>query len=1181
MPDQVPYLHSYTGEGCTVRDDGAERDVAHSQEGVLMSNSLRVLYVDDEPDLLEIAKLYLEMNDVFSIDTLTSAKIALDQLNFEQYDAIISDYQMPEIDGIAFLKQLKASGDTTPFIIFTGKGREEVVIQALNEGADFYLQKGGEPNAQFTELANKIRYAVSRKRAEVDLRESEERYRHVVEDQTELICRFLPDGTHIFVNEAYCRYFGLKREKIIGTRFHPKIHPEDREHVARLVTSLSPEHPIVTLDQRIIMPDGSLRWQRWVDRAIFHANGSLKEYQSVGRDITDYKYATEALQESENKLNAVIRGSPIPQFVIDNNHRVIHWNQALEEYSGISANEVIGTTRHWRAFYPEERPCMADLLVDGQIEKIKQWYSGKFTKSRFVTGAYEATDFFPKIRGGTWLYFTAAPIKDLNGVMIGVVETLEDITERKRAEDALRESEIRFREQHQNNPLAILTWQHRAGDFVLVGFNKAADTLTKGRVKEYLGKFASDLYSSRPEIVSEVRQCFSERATISKELISEHFMPGRSIKTTATFAPPDMIMVHMEDITEKKQAEEELLKSQGQLAEAMDLAHMANWEFDVATGLFTFDDRFYALYGTTGLAEGGNQMPADVYTKKFLHPDDQHMVAEEVRKAIQATDPGFVSEVEHRIIRRGGEIRNIVVRFGITKDKNGKTIKTHGANQDITERKQVEKRLRESENTFTSIFNGSPVALTLVSAIDGKFVNVNDAFVRATGYTRDDAIGTTSEALGIFADNNERERLASSLRDHHIVEDIEISCRIKSGEIHPCLFSSVIILISGKPHILSTVRDIKVRKQVENALKESEEKFRGIFNAVNDGLHIHAIELDGKPGKFIEVNEAACRMLGYSREEMLKQGPLDFVTGYHSRPVDEIIMELFSTGHSVFETEHRKKDGTILPVEINARIVYLHRENVIVSVIRDISGRKELEKEMEFHEQELLQFSKSLAAANKKLNLLGSITRHDITNQLMVLLGNIGILQKKQPDTKDNIYLQKVSAAAQRISAMIQFTKEYEQIGVHAPAWQDCHTTVNIAAKEAPLGKIVVKNEITTGVTVLADPLIVKVFYNLMDNAARYGGKITTIRFFIETNGDDQVIVCEDDGDGIPDAEKEKIFERGFGKNTGMGLFLSREILSITGITLRETGEPGKGARFEMTVPKGMWRVSGEEADAR
>jgi signal transduction histidine kinase len=117
-----------------------------------------------------------------------------------------------------------------------------------------------------------------------------------------------------------------------------------------------------------------------------------------------------------------------------------------------------------------------------------------------------------------------------------------------------------------------------------------------------------------------------------------------------------------------------------------------------------------------------------------------------------------------------------------------------------------------------------------------------------------------------------------------------------------------------------------------------------------------------------------------------------------------------------------------------------------------------------------------------------------------------------------------------------------------------------------------VNNDLPAGIGVFADPLVVKVFYNLMDNAVRYGGKITTIRFSAEESGDDQVIVCEDDGNGVLTEEKEKIFERGYGKNTGLGLALSREILSITGITIRETGEPGIGARFEMTVPKGMYR---------
>jgi signal transduction histidine kinase len=164
---------------------------------------------------------------------------------------------------------------------------------------------------------------------------------------------------------------------------------------------------------------------------------------------------------------------------------------------------------------------------------------------------------------------------------------------------------------------------------------------------------------------------------------------------------------------------------------------------------------------------------------------------------------------------------------------------------------------------------------------------------------------------------------------------------------------------------------------------------------------------------------------------------------------------------------------------------------------------------------------------------------------------------------------------------MIQFTKEYEQIGVNAPVWQECRTLVDTAAKQAPLGKVMVKNDLPTGAEVFADPLVVKVCYNLMDNAVRYGGKITTIRFSVQESGDEHLIVCEDDGDGIVVAEKEKIFERGFGKNTGLGLALSLEILSITGITITETGEPGKGARFEIAVPNGAWRMNSEDGGGK
>ena len=167
----------------------------------------------------------------------------------------------------------------------------------------------------------------------------------------------------------------------------------------------------------------------------------------------------------------------------------------------------------------------------------------------------------------------------------------------------------------------------------------------------------------------------------------------------------DIIAVKAAAEVERTKTESALRKSQYMLAEAMDLANLVNWEYDVGTGIFTFDDRFYALYGTTAESEGGNQMSAETYAREFVHPEDRDIVAEEVEKAIKTTDPHYVSQLEHRIIRRDGEIRHIVVRIGITKDAEGRTIKTHGANQDITERKRTEDALR-SANRQLNLLTG-------------------------------------------------------------------------------------------------------------------------------------------------------------------------------------------------------------------------------------------------------------------------------------------------------------------------------------------------------------------------------------------------------------------------------------------------------------------------------------------
>ncbi|HIJ06835.1 PAS domain S-box protein [Methanocalculus sp.] len=416
-----------------------------------------LLYIDDEPDLLKIGQLFLEKNPMLTVSTCESAVDAIQILSNHPFDAIISDYQMPGMNGIQFLKHLRQNGDETPFIIFTGKSREDVVIEAFNNGADFYIQKGGDLRSQFAELQNKIQYAIERKKVEKALKESEERYRNVVEAQTEFICRFRPDGTHLFVNEAYSTFFGMQDEEIIGTQFKPRIHPDDRKNVSRLFSSLTPENSSAFNEQRVIMPDGRIVWQRWNTRAIYDEKGKLTEYQSVGRDITEVRErelelqqknmelqaayeqlaATEeeirqqldeivttqtALRESEQRYQAVIENQSefICRFRPDGTHILV--NDAYARYFGTTKDQLLG-----ESFSPEIHP--------DDSEKVKKFFAS-LTREHPI-GTIEHRIIMPdgEVR---WQQWNDRAIFNEYGHIREYQSVGRDITEKKQMEETLR-----------------------------------------------------------------------------------------------------------------------------------------------------------------------------------------------------------------------------------------------------------------------------------------------------------------------------------------------------------------------------------------------------------------------------------------------------------------------------------------------------------------------------------------------------------------------------------------------------------------------------------------------------------------------------------------------------------------------------------------------------------------------
>jgi signal transduction histidine kinase len=260
--------------------------------------------------------------------------------------------------------------------------------------------------------------------------------------------------------------------------------------------------------------------------------------------------------------------------------------------------------------------------------------------------------------------------------------------------------------------------------------------------------------------------------------------------------------------------------------------------------------------------------------------------------------------------------------------------------------------------------------------------------------------------------------------------------------------------------------------------------------------------------------------------------------------------------------ERRKAQESLLEFSHSLEVRIVDRTSELSKVNKDLTEDIKKRRKVEA----------ALETANQKLSLLSQITRHDISNRVFALLAEIDLakdLSKEPRLTESLLQLERTSMA---IQDQIAFTKDYQEIGTQAPAWYLVTPLIRSAAdpQYSPEVNVSVNCD---GLEVFADAMISKVFYNLIHNALRHGEHLTLITFSYHVSGTDMVILCEDNGVGIDIKEKDNIFRKGFGKDSGLGLFLSREILSITGITIQETGERGKGARFEIYVPDGDWRI--------
>jgi signal transduction histidine kinase len=220
-------------------------------------------------------------------------------------------------------------------------------------------------------------------------------------------------------------------------------------------------------------------------------------------------------------------------------------------------------------------------------------------------------------------------------------------------------------------------------------------------------------------------------------------------------------------------------------------------------------------------------------------------------------------------------------------------------------------------------------------------------------------------------------------------------------------------------------------------------------------------------------------------------------------------------------------------------------------------------------EQQLAE--EAIRSANNKLNLLSNITRHDIFNQLTALGTYLELVQMENRDPSASGHLDAMKKSLEVIRLQLEFTRDYQDLGLKKPGWQNLDAAFSNAAKSFEDRNLAFHSD-TGPVEIFADPMIGQVFYNLIDNTLRHGERVSRIRLSLQAGDPDLIVVYEDDGVGVPPGEKDKIFLKGFGKHTGLGMFLIMEILAITGITIRENGTWQQGVRFEIRVPSGKFR---------
>ncbi len=788
------------------------------------------------------------------------------------------------------------------------------------------------------------------------------------------------------------------------------VSPELRAAAMKDFLSVSQGIDSYAVKYKISTYEKNERWLESIGKKISYKG--LPAMLLSSRDVTERRKEECAIKESETKFRTIFENSPYPLVINGvSDQKFIAVNSAFLEFSGYLEAEVVGN-------YPVELGLISVMDAD------------RLTSHFLVNGTIKNDQLALKRKDGSLIHvlFSTSPITidDLPATLTVITE----ITRQKRIEEELIQknvelhaSEERFRELADLLPQVVFETDQKINLTYANLYTRNLMGLTGNTIPDGLNVLQFIDPSQHEEVRKNIETIIQGESGRDHEYTAVR--PDGTTFPVLIYSAPIFRNKQLSgfrgiaiDITERKLAEEKLRKSEKKYRDIIENMQDIVYRTD-RKGKLTMS----SPYGVklTGYNSEEEMIGLDVAQDTYRDPEERE------RFLAAMAESGAVENYPLVLKTKDGHSLFVTTSSHYYYDDQGTVLGVEGILHDITKRREAEDELqllkisveRSSDEIFWLDF-------------EGNILYVNDVACQITGYSQDEFKRMKIFDLDPDFPPEVWEKSFSDLRTKK-TQCFTTRHRCRDGVIIDVEILSVYVNKDHREYSFAFVRDITDRRLIEEALSESEEKYRLLLQNANDAVYIHEITPAG-PGIFLEVNDRACQMLGYSREELIRMAPNDINAIEEQKKYPGIINKLSNRGSAQFQSVHVAKDGHKIPVEVSINLVFLHGKTLQISIVRDITERRMAED--------------ALSTANHKLTLLGSITRHDINNKLTVLRGYLELLNDSELDPPLNEYLQKIVTASEEISTMIQLTKEYESIGVHAPVWQNVHTLVEAEIKK-------------------------------------------------------------------------------------------------------------------------------------